>query len=212
MVRSMVMAFCTVFAMAVTASSQTNRPFLEGRFVASIDSRGHVNTALDGVTETDLSATVPGGGFGIGTFVTPNVSARVNITWFGSTNGTQTLSSPTTSLHSDVELMSQSFEVLGGYHPASAGRVRAGYLLGLLFVRETQKLTTTTTTIGLPPFVPPSVMTEVGEGVSYGTTAVVGFELAVSVGAHVTLVPEVRAHAFDGLLSIRPGVAVRWQP
>jgi hypothetical protein len=215
MVRSMMVSCAVVFSYAGAAAAQTppGGLFVDGRVVASLDQRGHVTLPPPNtVVSSDLSATVPGGGFGIGTLLSPRVSARVDVTWFGSTTGTQTTSTAITAIRDDIEISSQSFSVLAGFHPSTSGRLQPGYLAGVVFNRGIQSLHTTITTAGLPPFVSSAVTTSEGEGVSYDAAVVVGFELGVRVGSHLCVVPEVRASGSGGLLSIRPGVAVRWEP
>jgi hypothetical protein len=214
MVRSFVVA-CAILSTSGAAAAQTpsSGVFVDGRLVASIDQRSHVAIAPPNtIVSSDLSATVIGGGFGIGTLLSPRVSARVDVTWFGSTTGTQTTTTALSTIQDDVDISSQSFSVLAGFHPSASGRLQPGYLAGVIFNRDVQRIHTTITNVGLPPIVGPSVTTSTGEGVGYGAAVAVGFELGVRVGARLRVLPEIRATGSDGLLSVRPGVAVRWEP
>jgi len=215
MVRSAVMVCALTFALAGAAAAQGSHGiFLDGRVLASIDQRSHLTaTPPDAITTSDLSATVFGGGFGVGTLISPRVSARVDATWVGSTTGTQTTNSTIITTRSDAEIHSQSFSVLAGFHPSTSGRLQPGYLAGVVFNRNVEKTSSTTTsTIGLPPFISSAVTASVEEAVLYDAAIQVGFELGIRLGSHLLVVPEVRASGSGGLLSIRPGVAVRWEP
>lgn len=45
---------------------------------------------------------------------------------------------------------------------------------------------------------------------SYHAVAVVGADIAVTLTGHAAIVPQVRAYAVNGGLSVRPGVGLRW--
>ncbi len=45
---------------------------------------------------------------------------------------------------------------------------------------------------------------------SYYAVAVVGADIAVTLTGHAAIVPQVRAYAVNGGLSVRPGVGLRW--
>jgi hypothetical protein len=89
--------------------------------------------------------------------------------------------------------------VLLGYHPSTNGRWHPGFAGGLTFVRESTKPVTTgfDTRVFSPEYV------------RNGPAATVAFELAIDFTPRLSVVPEVRAHAYDGTTVYRPGVALR---
>jgi hypothetical protein len=47
---------------------------------------------------------------------------------------------------------------------------------------------------------------------TYRPAAIVGLDADIAMGRRVSLVPQMRVQAVAGLLSLRPGIAVRWIP
>jgi hypothetical protein len=112
--------------------------------------------------------------------------------------------------------------VLLAYHPPSGNRLRAGFAGGLTFMHTATTLVETIryTVVGdgtipppgvtiIPVPIPAPITTRI-DTVSNQLAATVGAEVAVALSTHVAVVPEIRAHGFDGRFVIRPGVGVRW--
>src|SRR6185436_18619807 len=207
-----------------SAAQQAEPPrfFLDGAALAAIERRGHSDAF-------DLSAIVPGGAVGVGTFLTSDVSLRMEVAFPAGTSAASTSSIPPlidlpidlpigsliaiSSINSaTTSLRSVSTMVLAAYHMKPAGRLRVAYLGGVSFERLRTNLVTTTTSAGLPPLIPTRVVRVDTTTIGYNTAIALGMDAAVELATHVALVPQVRVVAFGGFIGIRPGVAVRWTP
>jgi hypothetical protein len=121
---------------------------------------------------------------------------------------------------------------LVGYHPLPHGRFRPGFLGGVAFVTTTYKsqypnyyyavttqlLTLTSSLSSVIPTIlpPPGTVVQTVTTTDNTTAAVVGFETAIDLGQHFSVVPEVRALGFSagpvgGTFLVRPGVGARWR-
>jgi len=204
-----------------SAAQQAEPPrfFLDGAALAAIERRGHSDAF-------DLSAIVPGGAVGVGTFLTSDVSLRMEVAFPAGTSAASTSSIPplidlpidlpVASLiainSATTSLRSVSTMVLAAYHMKPAGRLRVAYLGGVSFERLRTNVVTTTTSAGLPPLIPTRVVRVDTTTIGYNTAIALGMDAAVELGTHVALVPQVRVVALGGFIGIRPGVAVRWTP
>lgn len=118
-----------------------------------------------------------------------------------------------------------------GFHPATHGPVRLGYLGGLSFVRGTYKndysnyggpvplftVGSPTTAGSVPVPLPlPTVIVSTLTQRDNKLGVVLGFEAAIDLAKHLAVVPEIRALTFSApgagprVFLIRPGIGVRW--
>jgi hypothetical protein len=94
--------------------------------------------------------------------------------------------------------------ILIGYRPAARGKVRPGFAGGLSLIRDV-------TESGNRGIIPLDLGIAAAEYVRNGPAATVAFEVAIEVTPRLSVVPEIRAHAYDTTTVYRPGVAVRWE-
>jgi hypothetical protein len=199
------------------AQGDGQRLFVTGNVFASIELHSAAESDEDVLFAEDLSGTTWGGGFGVGVFLTPRWSAQVEFAIPGSLKAESERSSgfipPIGEIkqRNEQEVRTRSASVLLGYHAPAGSRVRIGYLAGLGFVRERRHLTNE---LVLPTPLPPGIILP---GPFFETTletsgsaAVVGLDVDVAAGSRLTIVPQVRAQVSNGVISVRPGVAVRW--
>src|SRR5262245_20911789 len=97
-----------------------------------------------------------------------------------------------------------TISVLLGYHPSTRGRVRPGFAGGLSLIRNVIES-------GNGRIIPLDFGIAENEFVRNGPAATVAFEVAIAMNSRLSVVPEIRAHAYDATTDYRPGVAVRWE-
>jgi hypothetical protein len=94
--------------------------------------------------------------------------------------------------------------ILLGYHPPTRGKLHPGFAGGLTLIRDV-------TESGNRGVIPLDFGIVATEYVRNGPAATVAFEVAIDLTPRLSVVPEVRAHAYDATTVYRPGVAVRWE-
>lgn len=201
---------------ALAQTQPTSGVFVHGGVFASIERQPH--SELDagdvGQTSPDPSGTVVGGTFGIGGFLTPRFTARLEVALPGELEAEeeQTVGRVSESSRTEVEL--RDVYVLLGYESDPTRRVRFSYLAGAV-IRQ-QRSHRELTIMGpilpvIPPItIPPLVQNLEQTTVSYGTSVVLGLDATAMLGERAALVPQVRVIAAGGGLSFRPGVSLRW--
>lgn len=202
-------------AQPAQAQGTTGSPlFVEGSLFLGLEYRSRSQVS-DGGTTADPAANpsdqVLGGGFAVGTFLGPRVSARLEVALLSETAlHTESVIGSVETLIVDRYIAGQTFSLLAGYHPPARGRVQVAYVAGVAFVRLREEFIQQIRREGFPPLIPASVDIIQGTQVVYGPTVMVGMDAAVRLSSHLDLVPQVRVTSASGL-SVRPGVALRWR-
>ena len=212
---SPVLVFVCAAASSATAQSRESAVILDGSAFVGIERVAHVEYEAP-VASNDLSATVAGGSLAIGTFLSRNVSVRLEVARPGGSH--VTYPSPalfgvspldiTATYSSDYQ--SWATTVLAGYHNEPRGRLRLAYLGGVAFVREQTHLVSVISIPGLL-LVPPRTSRTETTAFSTRPAVAVGMDAEIAAARHLAVVPQLRVIAFGGRLGVRPGVALRWK-
>jgi hypothetical protein len=210
----------------VAAQSREQTAFLEGTIFAGLERRAHTDVSTPTTSGGDLGGVVPGGAASVGTWLTPRVSVRLEVSLPSTLRETQQ-SSVTVAAQSSgaqgvtiipvpvTEQLMRSeqtrwFSTLVGFHTTRRHGIQVGYLGGAAFGFQQQRLRTAVT---IPPLPAGTVLSTLrvsdSSTTTYGVTAEVGLDADISLARRLSIVPQVRALGFDGGLSVRPGVAVR---
>lgn len=171
---------------------------------------------------SDLDGTVPGGALGLGVYLTPALSARVEwsmTSWleydtepwvYPLAAGPGLAPSRIVGPPFEGKRMSKAGFALLGYRVGS--RQSAVELLGgigwvALSTRSAYDFRIALpagTSIGLPyPY-------SESRSTLYSAAAVAGIDATVALTDHAAIVPQFRAYASNGILSMRPGLSFRW--
>jgi hypothetical protein len=187
------------------STSRAPAVFLTGSYGVGRDESSHFVTNVPGGIQTDLSGRSIARSFGVGTFLTPHISVRVEMTLPTTlTVGSTTAGSPVvTSL--EVAQTTRTGAVLFGYHTSSAKPVSVEYLGGVLFVSQRQDSTSQVQTATGTPLAPPMV----SDAFAYKSAAIAGADVNVALGRYLSLVPEFRAWSLGGTFSTRVSLGFR---
>jgi len=205
--------------------------FISGGAFAAIEQAP--TTSGFGVPESDASGTVAGGALGIGVHLTAKVSARFEWSLTDTLRRRQdgyaspflnpellaAISRPGPAIGRldgaglslvpftpETRRSTQAGFALLGYH-VGAGRASIE-LLGGLGLLNTDVETSYDVRIARGGSFPARAS---GYKTSnYHAVAVVGADVAVKLTEHAAVVPQVRAYALNGALSLRPGLSLRW--
>lgn len=179
--------------------------FLTGSYGVGRDESSHFVTNVPGGIQTNLSGRSQARSFGVGTFLTPHISVRVEMTMpttltvAGATSGSAVI----TSLQ--VVQTTRTGAVLFGYHTSSARPVSVEYLGGVLFVSQRQNSTSQVQTLAGTPLAPPMT----SDAYAYKSAAIAGADVNVALGRFLSLVPEFRAWSLGGTFSTRASLGFR---
>lgn len=204
---------------SVSAQPDSGTMFFTVGALANIEQASGSSGFGDGSAE--LNGTVPGGALGLGVYLSPAVSARVEwsmTSWLE--YGVQPYINPLAVGPGGVStrLIAPWFE---GKRRSKAGFALLGYRLGsdraaveLLggigwLAQSTRsaydfRIAGAGLTIGLPyPY---------GENrsVTYDAVGVAGVDATVALTDHAAIVPQFRTYVSNGVLSMRPGLSFRW--
>jgi len=179
--------------------------FFTGAYGFGIDQSSHfVSSQPDGM-QINLSGHMTARSFGVGTFLTPRLSVRFEmslpetLTASGSTSGTMVVESLR------IAQTTRTGAVLFGYHTSSSRVVSVEYLGGVLFVSQRQNsLSQVLSYTGTPLEVP-----MVSDAYSYKSAAIAGADVNIALGHHLAVVPEFRAWSLAGTFSTRTSLAFR---
>jgi hypothetical protein len=179
--------------------------FVTGGYGIGMDQSSHfVSNQPDGL-QTNLSGRMTARSFGVGTFLTPRLSVRFEMTLpetmsvSASTSGTPIVESLS------VAQTTTTGAVLFGYHTASTREVSVAYLGGVLFVSQRQdSLSQVLTDTGTPLAAP-----MVSNAYSYRSAAIAGADVNIALGQHLALMPEFRAWSLNGTFSTRTSLGFR---
>jgi hypothetical protein len=213
--------------------------FLEAAGFVGFERMPNVRFGTRIINDRDVSGTVWGGGVAVGTFLAPRVSLRLDAAFPGrveSSYSEQTgfafFGSGLTQLLSNrVEetRRERSAAVLLGYHTGRRYGVRLGFLAGVAFIWQEATVVQRTfpsivPLVPLPPsgsfqvfpspidLLPSRLERSETTSTSYRTAPAVGLDADIALGSRFALVPRIRVQAGGGLLSLRPGIALRWIP
>jgi hypothetical protein len=196
-----------------TASDQSDmmlRPkapavFLTGAYGTGMDQSSHFVSNQSNGLQINLSGHMTARSFGVGTFLTPRLSVRFEMTLpetltaTGSTSGTPVVESLR------IAQTTRTGAVLFGYHTSSSREVSLEYLGGVLFVSQRQhSMSQVFTNTGTPLSAPME-----SDAYSYKSAAIAGADVNIALGRHVAVVPEFRAWSLAGTFSTRTSVAFR---
>jgi hypothetical protein len=224
-------AWALLFVIAsipVAAQEQeATRIFLDGIGFVSIERTGqlrYVSPVAGRLGDLDVNGTAWGGGFAVGTFLAPRVSLRVEAAFPESLDSSYSMRTglvvssrlvDETQFFSDrveEEVSRRSASVLAGYHTGRRSRVRLGFLAGVAFLWERQRSVVEQTVPPIVPFIPIRTQRFDVTTTSYRPAVTLGFDADVALARQVSVVPQMRVQAVAGMLSLRPGIAVRWTP
>jgi hypothetical protein len=213
------MSVLTLLAVPSFAAAQSAPSvFVDAAIFSGFENFSNLETTQPVAHSNDLSGTVPGGTIAVGTYLGPRASLRVEGSFPKSTENDVTEGPPVGAplsapmLHYRDEQSMQSVSILGGYHLANNHQVRVSYLAGASFLRVRQGSRQTIHYPAMPPFQPEHTEETSSQAVYFIPAVVFGVDVAISLGAHVMLVPGARILGTAGATSLRPGVAIRWQP
>jgi hypothetical protein len=216
------------------SSLQSNRwtqqtVFVEGAAFVGVERLSHATPQPSNASVADLSGTTVGGRVGVGTFLSPQWSVRVEVAVPNLLKSTTTLPppillplpSPVVVVPAPIVFTQQiqrdyrapSGAILVGYSTTRRHHIAISYLGGLMMLEERQH-TVNQTSIGPVAGVSIPTPTQRTETTvfTYRAAAATGLDVDVdiAIAAHLTLVPQIRADVFLGSLSVRPAVALRW--
>lgn len=211
------------------AQPSTGTVFISGGAFAAIEQAPR--TTSFGAPDQDASGTVAGGMLGVGVHLTERVSARVEWSltdslrqrqegyaypaFAGEFAGLLTMNPigrpgdaslsifPPPVVPETKRSTAAAFALLGYHVPAGRASIEVLGGLGLL---NTDSETSYDVRIAAERLTVPAAFTSS----SYHAVAVVGADVAVRLTGHAAVVPQVRAYALGGALSVRPGVSLRW--
>jgi hypothetical protein len=179
--------------------------FLTGAYGIGMDQSSHFVTNEPGGLQTNLSGHTTARSFGVGTFLTPRLSVRVEMTLpetltvTGTTSGTPVVESLR------VAETNRTGAVLFGYHTSSSRPVSLEYLGGVLFVSQRQNsISQVFTSTGVPLAAPMQ-----SDSYAYKSAAIAGVDVSIALGRHLAVVPEFRAWSLAGTFSTRSSLAFR---
>jgi hypothetical protein len=179
--------------------------FVTGAFGTSQDRSSHFVNSVPGGLQTNLSGSSQARSFSVGTFLTPRLSVRFEMTLpytldvKASTSGTPVVSTLA------VAETTRTGAILFGYHTSSARPVSMEYLGGVIFLSQRQNsISQVMTETGVPLAAPME-----SDAYSYRSAAVAGADVNVSLGRYIALVPEFRAWSLGGTFTTRSSIGFR---
>lgn len=226
-VPSLVLALLLSAPVVALAQPSTGTVFVSGGAFAAIE-QTPTSTGF-GTPESDGGGTVAGGMLGVGIHLTEKISARVEWSLTDALRDRRegfTLPFLTSEIVSSLPMTSigrfgepslsvvpitpetkrttaAAFAMLGYHVPAGRASIELVGGLGLL---NTDLETSYDVRIATERLTVPAAFTSS----TYHAVAVVGADVAVRLTDHAALVPQVRAYALGGGLSVRPGLSLRW--
>lgn len=224
------LALACVLGLSSTALAQptSGTIFLSGGGLAAIEKSS--TTSGFGLRNPDGTDAVAGGTLGVGVYLTPRVSARVEWSMTGTirqtgdviqypyyppevlarmSGGIFALPEPQSLIPYVPESRRSTaagFALLG-YHLA-AGRASIELLAGVGVLSEHLE-SRFDVRVANPP-TNTLLSRNDYESTTYNTVPVVGADVAIALFSRAALVPQVRVYAYPNRVSIRPGLGVRW--
>lgn len=197
-------------APAIAQTHPTSGVFVHGGVFASIERFPHIDTDLGADPFADPSGTVFGGTFGVGGFLTPRLTARLEVALPGELEEEDEETVGPIRASGQTEILLRDVYVMLGYETDPGRRIRLSYLAGAV-VRQ-RRLEREATIVAQPPLpiIPPLTQRFEESLVSYDTSLALGLDAAAMMTERLALVPQIRVVVAGGSLSFRPGVSVRW--
>jgi hypothetical protein len=178
--------------------------FLTGGYGLGIDQSSHFVSSQGGL-QINLSGRTPWRSFGAGTFLTPRLSVRFEMTLPATLTVTASTSDSPLVENLRVAQTTRTGAVLFGYHTSSSRVVSLEYLGGVLFVSQRQHSTSQVFTNTGTPLVAPME----SDAYTYKSAAIAGADVNIALGRHVAVVPEFRAWSLGGTFSTRSSLGFR---
>jgi hypothetical protein len=179
--------------------------FLTGAYGIGMDQSSHFVTNQPGGLQTNLSGHMTARSFGVGTFLTPRLSVRFEMTLPATLAVHANMSGPTIVENLSLAQTTQTGAVLFGYHTSSTREVSLEYLGGVLFVSQRQHSIAQVSTNTGTPLVSPMVT----DAYAYKSAAIAGADVNIALGRHLAVVPEFRAWSLGGTFSTRTSLGFR---
>jgi hypothetical protein len=193
--------------------------FIDGQAFAGIERRSHSEVSGVNVGQPDLNGTVAGGGVTLGSWLTPHVSVRLEVSYPGSVafsyqpSDTLVGVSPALAFSQRIEGSERlrSASALVAYHTGRTHHVQLAYIGGAAFLFVTQRQKLTRSQPVFPLTVPVGRLETSIESTTnlYNVTAEAGLDADIELTSRFSVVPQLRIIGFGGGVSIRPGVALR---
>jgi hypothetical protein len=201
-------------APALAQTHPTSGVFVHGGVFASIERLPHIDTELARTPFADPSGTVVGGTFGVGGFLTPRLTARLEVALPAELEDEDEETVGPIRASGQSEILLRDVYVMLGYETDPGRRIRLSYLAGAV-VRQRRIEREASITVQPPvipplPIIPPVIQRFEESVVSYETSLALGLDAAAMMTERLALVPQVRVVVAGGSLSFRPGVSVRW--
>jgi hypothetical protein len=179
--------------------------FLTGAYGTGRDQSSHfVSSQPDGL-QTNLSGSVTARSFGVGTFLTPRLSVRFELTLPETLNVSDSAGNQSIVESLSVAQTTRTGAILFGYHTSSSRTVSLEYLGGVLFVSQLQHSVSQVFAYTGAPLVAPMV----SDAYAYKSTAIAGADVNIALGRHLAVVPEFRAWSLAGTFSTRASLGFR---
>jgi hypothetical protein len=234
--RSFAVLSASILAVAFAApagAQDAPKFFADGIAYAGLERYDHSTSESFRESGFDPSGTVGGGTVAVGTFLSDRVSVRFEASFetgleFPTSRVLPAYSTLITALPPnsglsptiyfpvdiDEEQRRRTFATMIAFHQGR-GKARVAYLAGLAIVNTEHR---TTYSRDITPLLPLISTLPVGyfdsdfKNTHYSTAPALGVDVEIAVGRHVHLLPELRAIASEGVISIRPGIGLRWIP
>jgi hypothetical protein len=226
-VPSLALALLVSAPAVALAQPSTGTVFISGGALAAIEQSP--TSSGFGQPESDSGGTVAGGMLGVGVHLTEKISARLEWSLTDALRQRQdgfaypylgaeiasfrpmtSIGRPGAPSLSVVPIVPETkrttaaaFALLGYHVPAGRASIELVGGLGLL---NTDLETSYDVRIAAERLTVPAAYTSS----TYHAVAVVGADVAVRLTDHAAVVPQVRAYARGGGLSVRPGLSLRW--
>jgi hypothetical protein len=194
-----------------TAQSVDHAVFIDGAVFGSSFWRSQTELADVTPPNVDLNGTVIGGGVAVGAWLTPRISARLELAFPADLSRASEISRSAPqgviiTSRSEASQRERTAAALLAYHTVRRHGIQLGYVAGVSFLFLTEQDTYSTT--ASPPMTYTYALPENFTRNSYGTTAEVGIDADIILGGRFSIVPQVR---LVGDVSVRPGIALRIQ-
>ncbi len=197
-----------------SAQSSPGTTFLTAGGFAAIDRAP--TTEGPGYVTAEADGTVGGGSLGVGVHLTERLSARVEGTLTGwlDTDGPP-YAYPVVASPGNLSLVrgfeqsrrTQAWFTTLGYQMGD-GRVRLEPVAGLGLVNDRLRTNYDVRILAASSSLPAPASRVTTS--TWQAVAVVGADVRVALTEHASVVPQVRAYAAQGGLSVRPGIGLRW--
>ena len=198
--------FSICFCLASLLIALSTPALAQSHVFFSGDVFGDVKRFSGDSTESTPDAVRIGGGGSVGLLVADRWDVRGEVEAGGTTTVMRPLLPPLTAFQSRTRDRVTAFSALVGFHPVLGQRVGFTVIGGVSFLHVTTQFDS----------VPSGLVVSPHTDENYVAAPTVGAEVPIVLSRHLSVVPELRIHAFTlgkdqrGGFAIRPGVAIRW--